>query len=79
MCTCNCLRHRGISSSWRVASHFISDGVFGTGNAWYYGDTIAFTLLDGGYPDLAEFVKTAGSAMTVISPDGATQPADGFM
>ena len=59
--------------------YFISDGVFGAANAWYYGNTIAFTLLDGGYPDLAEFAKTAGSAMTVVSPDGATQQADGFM
>lgn len=72
------------SPSWNFkflegSLYFISDGVFGTGNAWYYGDTIAFTLLDGGYPDLAEFVKTAGSAMTVVSPDGATQSADGFM
>ena len=72
------------SPSWNFkflegSLYFISDGVFGTGNAWYYGDTIAFTLLDGGYPDLAEFVKTAGSAMTVVSPDGATQQADGFM
>lgn len=72
------------SPSWNFkflegSLYLISEGVFGAGNAWYYGDTIAFTLLDGGHPDLAEFVKTAGSAMTVVSPDGATQQADGFM
>ena len=72
------------SPSWNFeflegSLYFISDGVFGAENAWYYGDTIAYTLFNGGYPDLAEFVKTAGSAMTVVSPDGTTQQADGFM
>lgn len=71
------------SPNWNYAFredslYFISVGVFGAGNAWYYGDTIAYTLPNGGYPELAEFAKDAGGPTTAIGSEGVEQ-TEGYM
>lgn len=72
------------SPAWNYPFHednlfFFSVGVFGAGNAWYFGDTVAYTLPNGGYPELAEFVKDAGGDTTAIGPDGKTEQTEGYM
>ena len=72
------------SADWHYAFReqslwFFSIGVFGAFNAWYFDDTIAWTIPDNGKPELSDFVADALGKSTVVGGSDSRELVDAMI